>query len=164
MTFANHFRALTRFSGRETRSEFWPWAGAVVGLTMVITTFGMAISLASALGSPADPSPAPDFSGVFISMGVAMVFAVVLLAAAVARRLKDAGWSPLWGLGPLPFAAFSVLTFPRMMTNFGSGTEADMDLFMAVFISNGLYNAALLFLIILLILPSRQAAPRRPAP
>jgi len=160
MTFADHFRALTQVSGRETRTEFWPWAGAVVGLTMVVMTSGMAMSLNAMFGAVNDPSSVPDFSGVFISMGVAIAFATALLAAAVARRLRDAGWSPLWGLGPLPFAAFSAITFPRMMMNFGFDPEPDMDLFMAVFISNGLYNAALLFLIILLILPSRQRPAR----
>lgn len=156
MTFADHFSALTQFSGRETRSEFWPWAGAVVGLTMVIMAFGMAISLNAVFDTVNDPSAVPGFSGVLISVGVAMLFAFVLLAAAVARRLRDAGWSPLWGLAPLPFVAFSAITFPRMMMNFGFDTEPDMDLFMAVFISNALYNAAMLFLIILMILPSRQ--------
>lgn len=98
----------------------------------------------------------PDFSAMFASLGACIVLAIVFLAAAIARRLRDAGWSPVWGLIPVPFAIFSALTFPRMMMNFGHSSEPDMDLLMAVFISNALYNAALLFLIVLLVLPSRQ--------
>lgn len=37
------FGKLTRFSGRDTRGEFWPYAGAVIALTMIMGSMAAGI-------------------------------------------------------------------------------------------------------------------------
>ncbi|EGF90575.1 hypothetical protein ABI_36000 [Asticcacaulis biprosthecium C19] len=79
-------------------------------------------------------------------MAIVFIFAISLLAAAVARRLHDRGKSGAWGLMPLPFITFASVMMPTVFAQ----TFADMGLFFTMFINNVLYIAALVFLVILL--------------
>lgn len=166
---------LADFKGRDTRSQFWPWTGCVMASVMAVwfvavgsvmtatmgrmqayaeahpeqatvTTVGRNTSIVIE-GSP--PGLVPDFSGLFGVMGGIVVAVVVLLAAAVARRLHDRGRSAFWGLAPLPFLAFGLIAMHRMMGQFTVGAgEPDGTLFTAIFLNNIVYLAVLLTLII----------------
>ena len=125
---------LTRFSGRDTQEQFWPWAILVFLLGQITGFLVMALPIASAMermsqvmgtraeGSSSRTSPAPDpelfdqtfaeltadLSGLWLPFGLVNALAVALLAASVVRRLHDQGRSGFWGLLPLPFMAVSV--------------------------------------------------------
>jgi uncharacterized membrane protein YhaH (DUF805 family) len=95
------------------------------------------------------PEFVPDFGVLFWILGGIVAVTVVLLAAAVARRLHDRGRSAFWGLAPLPFLAFGLTVMPMMMSEVVIGVgEPDMRLFFAIFLNNICYLAVLLTLII----------------
>lgn len=135
------FSNLTRFSGRDSRSQFWPYAiftyfaqtaiGIVVALPIMMAPFENLQRLAleqqmraetmSDSGSPAaeipPPLPAdifPDMTSFFWVCGILAVLLIAFMAAAVTRRLHDTGRSGFWGLVPLPFLATGFLLFPKL--------------------------------------------------
>jgi uncharacterized membrane protein YhaH (DUF805 family) len=166
---------LANFSGRDTRSQFWPWAGCVVGGVALVWFVAAGSVMATAVSkmtafAEAHPEQAtvtsvggstsieiegyhpefvPDFGVLFWILGGIVAVTVVLLAAAVARRLHDRGRSAFWGLAPLPFLAFGLTVMPMMMSEVVIGVgEPDMRLFFAIFLNNICYLAVLLTLII----------------
>ena len=146
------FGSVLRFSGRDTRSEFWPYAAAAVGLYLVV---GWAVLIpimlpALDVSSRMQVGASLKMESQFLLASMLMLAALIaILAAAVARRLHDGGRSAFWGMLPLPFVAYSCTGFARLFSQFETG-EPDMRLFFSVFISNALYLAALAWLIILL--------------
>ena len=167
---------LFRFSGRDGRALFWPYALAIVGLDFIamfaLIAPGMAGSFARmqrfAASHPdqatvesgpgpysitihgSHPELMPDMS--FLSGGVALiaVLNVVLLAAAVSRRLHDRHWRGWWGLLPLPFLGFGLLMMPRFFASVRAGHSPEMQLFMTIFLNNVVYIASLAVLAVLL--------------
>jgi uncharacterized membrane protein YhaH (DUF805 family) len=149
-TISRHFKSFTDFTGRETRREFWLYAGLIfVGLFV-----GMAlIMIASILATDGFPR----LHGMVTWFGLLTIAAIGCLAAAVARRLHDRGLSGAWGTLPLPFLAFSFFAMDRVFASLG---EEPSGLFEAAFVSNLLYNISLIVLIVLLIGPSDEGANR----
>lgn len=156
------FTQLTRFSGRDTRAQFWPYAGVVTALYIVV---GPAVlgPLVLSVADSAQLQSEAEFQNVlgrFLAMNLLMFAVLVaLLAAAVARRLHDSGRSALWGLLPLPFAIYSGVMFFRLISQFMSEAP-DLTLFFTVFASNMLYLVALVTLIVLLALRSAPGENR----
>jgi len=165
---------LTDFDGRETRGQFWPWVGCVFALAFIGygIVFGSMMKAtvskmqrfatdhpdqATVVSSPGSysisiegshPELMPQFGSLFPLVGGLIVVLVVLLAAAVSRRLHDRGRSALWGLSPLPFVAFAMVGMNVLFGQLGSGTEPDIRLFFAIFLNNMFYLAVLLALVI----------------
>src|ERR1700753_2877049 len=121
------FANLLNFSGRDDRAAFWPYALVIFVLSVIAgaLVFGppfqatMDAMLAYAVAHP-DQAQVQSGPGeisiniqgfhpeLFSQLGSAMVPLVAvmlateaLLAAAVARRLRDHGRSPWWGLLPV---------------------------------------------------------------
>ena len=165
---------LLDFSGRETRGQFWPWVacvfivtfigyGAVFGSVMAGTIGKMQAfaetnpDQATVVSTPGSysisiegshPELMPDFGLMFSMMGGMVAVLVVLLAAAVARRLHDRGRSALWGLAPLPFIGFAMFGMSALFVQMDSGGEPNIGLFFAIFLNNMVYLAVLLTLVI----------------
>jgi len=161
---------LARFSGRESTGLFWPYAGTVLILLIVgmagimlplfADTFGRMQQFAAEHPDQATvtsgpgtysisiqgnhPELFPDLSGFFSLMEIGIAIAVILLAAAVSRRLHDRGRSALWGILPLPFLSFSLVAMAKILAS----NPPDLRLFAAVFVNNIIYLASLLFLVI----------------
>lgn len=161
---------LARFSGRESAGLFWPYVGTVlfllfVGISGILVpiftgTFGRMQRFAAehpdqstVTSGPGGysisiqgnhPELFPDMSGITHVMMIGIAIAVLLLAAAVARRLHDRGRSGYWGLLPLPFLFFGLFAMGRVFT----ANPPDLRLFALIFCNNLLYLAALLFLIV----------------
>lgn len=172
------FRNLTRFSGRDTRGQFWPYAGAVFAL--VFLAFGSCIGLwvnalfadmsafavahpdaATVHSSPGQYSiqidgghpeaPVPDFTWFFVGLWLMVGSMVLLLAAAVARRLHDRNLPAYWGLLPVPFLVIGVTVFPVLMDQTMQGRgEPNFGLFGLLFLNNLAYMIALVSLIVML--------------
>jgi uncharacterized membrane protein YhaH (DUF805 family) len=181
------FRGIARFSGRDTRGQFWPYAGVVFAL--VFLGFGMVMSLvmneifaemqqfaaehpeaATIQSSPGSYSisidashpaaPMPDL-GLFFGVMAAMVLtAISLLAAAVSRRLHDSGRRAFWGLMPLPFLLGGLTIFPLMISQFAATDAPNFGLFFLLFFNNLLYLVALASLIVLLALRGTRGPNR----
>ena len=164
---------LTRFSGRDGRGRFWPYALAVVGVTFVVLSVGMAATMSAMLvdmqafavahpdqavittgpGSYSiqiegdTPGLALNFTPMAAAMGAGVSLAVLLLAAATTRRLHDSGRRGYWGLLPLPFLIVGISAFPRLMAE---GDAASTGLFLALFVNNLIYLGTLVLLVVLL--------------
>lgn len=181
------FANLARFSGRDRRGEFWPYAGVVFVVMFVamgaaafwavspmITEAAQfaaehpdsatvqvspgAYSVQIDAGAP--DAPMPDFTRMFGAMGACLAILVVLLAAAVTRRLHDRGLGGYWGLAPVLFLAVAFVGFPMMISNMMATDTPDMGLFLLLFLNNLLYMIALAGLILVLALPGTRGPNR----
>jgi uncharacterized membrane protein YhaH (DUF805 family) len=180
------FRSLTRFSGRDRRSQFWPYAGVAVALTFVAMGAAMVWVMSSfwaeamqiAQAHPetvtvesgpgyysrsvdvSDYGLMPDFTAFFTVMGVSVVAYIALLAAAVSRRIHDLGKSAFWGLMPVPFLLFGVGVFPIMMNDMMQSPEPNLALFFLLFFNNMAYIIGLISLIVMLCLKGTSGPNR----
>lgn len=80
-TFVRGFGNALRFSGRETRSAFWPYVCVIVVLYMIVLLIAV----------PASALAGGGMDHVFKMNLVLLAMIVALLAAAVSRRLHDSG-------------------------------------------------------------------------
>lgn len=188
VTLGEHFKRLFNFAGREDRASFWPYAAVAFILTNVAGMFIFVPMMAQTIRAMQEfaaqnPERATVTSGpgqysisvrgnhpefipaetIALFLAVTFGCAIVLYAAAVVRRLRDSHKSGYWGLMPLPFIAYSSITMPSLFSSIGSAPDFNVLLFFSVFLSNLLYMAALIWLIILLAKPS-ASSPRPSSP
>jgi uncharacterized membrane protein YhaH (DUF805 family) len=180
------FCNLTRFSGRDRRSQFWPYAGVAVALTFVVMGAAMVWVMSSFWTEAmriAETHPEvvtvesgpgyysrevdvsgyglmPDLTPFFAVMGASVVAYIALLAAAVSRRILDLGKSALWGLMPVPFLIFCVGLFPVVMNDMMQSPEPNLALFFLLFFNNMAYIIGLISLVVLLCLPGTRGPNR----
>lgn len=136
------FKKLADFKGRDRRSQFWPFAGVAYGIFYVVQSVATQVVLmpiqlainrnaeqlvfvqteASDAAGELVVSPGffplvlfegVDFTPLMIIMALGSVAYVVLLAAAVSRRLHDRGLSAWWAggyylLSHIPIAMMAV--------------------------------------------------------
>ncbi|OJY53445.1 DUF805 domain-containing protein [Sphingomonas sp. 67-41] len=189
---AHNLQRLTRFSGRDTRETFWPYAvtllvlalaaSALVAMPPMLET--MAKMQRFAVEHPdqatvrqgpgsysiqiqgSHPELMPDLHGMLPGMAIILLVFVALVAAAVVRRLHDRGTSGAWALPPLVFLAIGMALTPRLLDVRHGGP--DLSLLPLLFVNNLLYLAALGWLAILLmrdgtIGPNRHGEDPTPA-
>lgn len=169
---AYHLRSLARFSGRDARPTFWPWAitlllaaMAAMSAIMVPVMTGMTGLARQHPGQSRIEAGAGSYSvhidgGVQgagsimapAAIGAASIAAIVvlLLAASVTRRLHDLDKSGAWGLLPLPFLVTGLILFSWIFNSFEAGGPPDA-VFFAGILNNFVYLAALVYLVVLLI-------------
>jgi uncharacterized membrane protein YhaH (DUF805 family) len=175
------FANLLSFSGRDLRSEFWPYAGVVVAGSFIASWFAM-IPVMGAISNGFPPAESHEPVAVYVDasspqataqteVGAALfpnlgpmlavtaalaLLIVGLLAAAVVRRLHDRGMRGLWGALPLPFLVLGLMGFPALLTSFERGDEVLLLLISALVLNNFAYTGCLVLLIIFL---SRKGQP-----
>lgn len=163
---------LANFSGRQTRAQFWPYAVLVVIALWPVAVVAIKSEIVDSMvrmqaflaANPAmgtieqgaghvnvrvhghHPELMPNMATLGIKLGLVVVGFVVLLGAAVVRRLHDTGKSGLWGLLPLPFLAFGFTMMPKLF----AGGAGDTSLFFPMFLNNTVYIATLGTLAVLL--------------
>jgi uncharacterized membrane protein YhaH (DUF805 family) len=191
---AAHLRALTRFSGREARQPFWLWVLAVIATAMVawmgyfIALFRQLDQLATANPDHVTRTVGPgtysiQFEGSHPEVGAAfatsaMVMAIIcavvimLLAAAVARRLHDSGRTGWWGVptptllmtGLLVMAhVFAVADSPSAASLAGE-PPIDFAWFGLMMLCNLTYLGSLAMLVVLCCMPGQTGDNRHGAP
>ncbi len=163
----HNLTSLTRFSGRDRRRLFWPYAASVVALGFVaigvlnVLTFAALFGQASPEATPRDDLAV--LAPIFWTLRLGVLAIVALLAAAVVRRLHDRGRSGLWALPTPAFLGLAVILFPiafgQLLIQDPPPTWA-LALFGALFINNVAYLASLLMLLILLVKDSDAGANR----
>jgi uncharacterized membrane protein YhaH (DUF805 family) len=176
-----NLRRLASFEGRQPGRSFWPYAGFVIGLVFVsmfvlmlpemLDTFSRVQRFAAEHPDQArvevgpgrysiqikgdHPELLPDMRVFGVGVGVLTILAVLLLAAAVARRLHDRNLSGFWGLMPLPFLLFGLVAMPRAFDAARRGVPR-IDTFLLIFFNNLIYLALLGLLVFLL---ARRGTP-----
>jgi len=168
------FTKLAQFSGRDSRAEFWPYAGIIIAL-LIVAYFNVALTgIAHALSGVAafrethpeavviqaapgvhtmridwshPDAPEPDLDVLFIGYAALLAAMVLLLGAAVARRLHDRGKSARWGLLPLPFLICAAAFTPVFIGTALTGETSGVPLFGLLFLNNlaGLVACVTLF-------------------
>lgn len=178
----HNLRRLADMSGRETQIQFWPFTGLVYGLATLVSMMLTVIPLtevfvkvaqqigeAANRGGNAQPefvkSPemlAPDFSSLFWPMVLINLVTVLLLAAAVARRLHDKNRTALWGLLPLPSMILGLVLMPTKMPIFAA--QAAPDPLIQLVMLNNVVSYALLITLIVLTIGVGTSGPNRFGP
>lgn len=106
----------------------------------------------------------PDFQPLLTATMLIGFVVVVLLAAAVTRRLHDRGHSGAWALVPAILLMLSAMLMMRLIGTFSSTAGSDaadaISGFFAVFATNILYLASLITLVIQCVMPG-DAGPNR---
>lgn len=178
------FANLLNFRGRDSTGQFWPYALAVI----VIVSFGAAIAMDAPMRAamqamfdyvavhPDQGSARIGTNGasvtihgfppeltsllrpLILSVGGMLLATVVLLAAAVIRRLHDANKPVYWGVLPVLFAGVGLWLFP---TFFGPEPPSG-GVFFVLFANNVLYIISLIRLIVLLAGPSATSSEATP--
>lgn len=130
---------LARFSGRETRAQYWPWTLILLILNVIAAVIAAGpmmshmmnrfatLFTAASRGDKLPPEAVDaQMQGmmttmtddmrtmIYVGLAINLVFTLLILAATV-RRLHDRGWSGWWALLPLPFQALGVALAPRML-------------------------------------------------
>lgn len=164
---------LTRFSGRDRRDQFWPYAGTVIAGVFLVwgVSFNVAMSrlqqaimaninavdansgpneYSAHFDGPPPPQVENMFNTLLLVMAVIVLITISLLATAVVRRLHDGGRSGRWGLLPLPFLLFGLAGYGYFQSLIGGDGPPPMGLFMAVFFNNFIYIICLVILIVML--------------
>lgn len=187
------FRGVLRFSGRDRRGRFWPYALVIFAATFVGVSVLMGVVTASVFADAAAYAKAhpesvtvttgpgyysmqyhdlppgavsmPDFSLMAMGIGGIAVTTVILLAAAVTRRLHDTGRAGWWGLPPAVLLLLGMAMFPATMGTLMAEEEGFISLFLLQFVTNALYMLSLIALIVLLVLngtkgPNRYGPPQ----
>jgi len=166
-----HLTSLHRFSGRETVDQFWAWAGTVLFALMVSFSVAGRFALSDwfagveriARENPelVTRSVGPGHYSVrveghhpelvpallpFITLAAAFgVIVILLLGAALTRRLHDSGRTGFWALLPIPFLLGGLWLMPQL---FGSrGAAPDMQLLFLLFVNNVVYLATIALLV-----------------
>lgn len=163
--------SVLRFSGRDGRGLFWPWAILVFLLGQVAYMMAMVPAILSSMmrameaaqrgdfGPDGQPNPAAiaqltaqmgaDFGGLWISFAVIHAITVVALAAAVTRRLHDRDRTVLWGLLPLPFMAMGIVLMPDAFAFAASPAQASTGMKL-LGLSSPLFWGSFVWLVVLL--------------
>lgn len=182
------FRGLLRFSGRDRRGRFWPYALVIVAATFVGISILMGVVTASVFADaaafakahpesvtvttgpghysvqyhdmPPEAVGLPDFQLMARGIGGIAAVAVILLAAAVTRRLHDTGRAGWWGLPPAVLLLIGMAMFPTTMRTLMAEEEGFISLFLLQFATNALYMLSLMGLVVLLLLDSAKGPNR----
>ena len=172
----HNLKNLGNFRGRQSQGKFWPYAGVVLIVSMFGTVVMMmpefeatmmrmqrfavehpeSATIEQGPGSYSitihgyHPELVPDFGRMLGSMAPTLIFMLVFLAAAVARRLHDRGKTALWALAPIPFLVIGGVGMTFLLARAPTDLDAFLPLFLALFTNNVVYLASLVYLVILL--------------
>lgn len=159
------FVGLFRLGGRDGRLRFWPYAVFVFALAQIASMASIlplftrimrhALELPEQTRVESGPGHYSIEMGPIIedAMGVGGIVTgvtILLLAAAVVRRLHDRDLRGYWGLLPLPFLATGLVLMPKAVAGISSAYEPDLGGLASLFVSNLAYLGALGWLIYLL--------------
>ena len=167
---------LFRFSGRESRALFWPYAitvfllsilaGILLFIPVMMDTMTRAMDYAqthpggipqAAPGQPPvlPPELMPDMSRMIVPMLIVNLVCILLLAAAAVRRLHDTDRTGWWAALPLPFHAVAAAIGPAaakaMQEAMMSHTRHSSTLMTLSSLNSALSLLALVALVILLV-------------
>jgi uncharacterized membrane protein YhaH (DUF805 family) len=168
-TMSRSLSGIARFSGRDTLSQFWPYAGTVIGITMIAGPMVFIPAVASTMSNVqqfaaehpdqvdiasgpgfysisvngSHPELVPDLAGLSVAFILTSAVAVALLASAVVRRLHDRGKSAYWALPTLILLILGYVGMSFVFAQIGATDEPDMALFGLIFVNNILSLASL---------------------
>lgn len=170
---------LLRFSGRDTRKQFWPYAIFVFLAASLLSYLAMLPELARMMGrmlriaaeqgdrplAPHEIGPLldevmPNFGFLILASVIVNILAMMLLAAAVVRRLHDCDRRGFWGLVPLPSFALGLALAPMALEVVRHPVKPDMNMMIWPVLNSVLTWGLVIFLIVLLAREGTKGANR----
>ncbi|MET0448012.1 MAG: DUF805 domain-containing protein [Aeromicrobium sp.] len=149
-TVRRGLRLIRTFDGRDTRAQFWPYCGAVLGVWFVV---GNVLFVAAFIATSLSATPRSQTAWPFIAVtGATFALLVALLASAVTRRLRDRDHSGAWALIPVALVCSGLAIFSVLFATFDD--DMGPGLFLAGFANNLLYFATMITLTVQLAMPS----------
>jgi uncharacterized membrane protein YhaH (DUF805 family) len=180
-SLGHNLARLLDFSGRESRRLFWPYAlivfvaGMVANLLLILPVIVAAMQRTflylkqhpegfpqPAPGAPArlPPELMPDMGPVMVGMGVVGLLTLLLLAAAIVRRLHDRDRTGWWAMLPVPFQLAAFVTGPATYRAAIQGPAAPSGLALVGQLNTLAYWAAFITLLVMLVGESKRGANR----
>lgn len=183
----HNLAGLGRFSGRDRPGQFWPYAvllfllSMIAGFAVIVPAMiDMMVRLQRFLiehpeglpppSDPYDPSePAlppelmPDFSGTALPMAAVNLVFVLLLAAAMVRRLHDADRTGWWALMPVPFMAVGAASWERAMA-MSTGAPMAADPASLLLMLNSLFYWGSAIALVVMLVQAGTPGPNRFGP
>jgi uncharacterized membrane protein YhaH (DUF805 family) len=160
---------ILRFSGRDSRKQFWPYAIFLFLAATLLSYLAMLPELAGTMGriftivaeqenrelAPHELEALllevmPNFERLMLATMVIDIVAVALLAAAVVRRLHDCDRRGLWGLIPLPSFALGFAIAPLAFEAIRHPARPDTNMMMLPMLNSVLTWGLIIFLVVLL--------------
>jgi len=170
-SIGHNLARLAVFSGRESRSLYWPYViavfvlGMVAGLVlMVAPVMDMLVRTSEYLQSHPEglPTPAPgqpgvlppelmpDFGSMLVPMALVNLVSLLLYAAATVRRLHDREWSGWWAALPLPFQLIGMLVGRQAMAAMLHPDASPSPVVLLSSLNSLAHWAAFIFLVVIL--------------
>jgi len=165
---------LATFTGRDARRQFWPYAATAFGVTMLLYMVPFALLMGQSVArmqrfmqdhpdEAAAPVPVivdphaiaidgyrpdlvPDIAIMVPLVGGTALLFIVLVAAAVTRRLHDCGLPGWPALIPAILLATGMWLMSGLFGSVASGGEPDMSRFALALLNNLAYLASLCLL------------------
>jgi uncharacterized membrane protein YhaH (DUF805 family) len=178
---------LLRFSGRDNRASFWPWAIAVYLLSMLLGFLFVLPLIGEMMQGmidyaqthpqgfpppqpgklPFPPELMPDFGRLAVPLGLVQLLTTFLWSAAAVRRLHDRDRSGWWAAIFLPFQLAGIALGPAAMRAMLTGAAEPTALQRAASLNTACYWIAFIGLLVLLAGdgtpgPNRYGDPPRP--
>jgi uncharacterized membrane protein YhaH (DUF805 family) len=163
------FGGVTRFSGRDTRRQFWPYAIflylASSGLGAVVMAAGMMRLILAMSRVPAhETGSIPEMDALVrntaIWAGALAAIVIAIAAAAITRRLHDSNMRGYWGLMPIPPLVVGLVVLPKTVGLVAERADRAADNISLLFANNVIYLGLLALLLLLLARRSDEAANR----
>ena len=134
---------LADFKGREPRRRFWLYVASIVAAYAIcfagIMVWTIHSSVSSVPDTPSDTAVFPSFGAMMWANSVLVVIAVLLLSAAVSRRLHDSDTHAWWALLPVPPLIIGLILMAIVFDEFLSSDNPNISLFGFLFVNNLVY-------------------------
>ena len=149
------------FSGRSTRTQFWPFLAIYIAATALVPIFGSSFPDAGMVAAPIQLNTSEVLSDYVLRDGLIFAVFVIPLMSVTTRRLHDAGWSGRYA-APLLFLHLAVFLLQAKVLADGvqAGTPVRSPFFGLLGAITTIYNIATIGIALLCALPSNPDANR----
>ena len=96
-------RSVTRFNGRDSRRQFWVYTGCIVAAALIPSQVATTVMVMPQVSGGSQSFSDLPLAETVVVLAGAVALLVILLGAAVCRRLHDTGRRGFLALLPLPF-------------------------------------------------------------
>ena len=143
------------FSGRSSRSQFWPFVAIYVAATALVPLLNSPLPDAGMNSSPEQIDVGAMLRDLMTQQGLIFALFVVPLMSVTTRRLHDAGWSALYA-APLLFLHLGVFLLQSKVLADGvqTGTPVGTPWFGVLGAVTAVYNLVTIGIALLCLLPS----------
>jgi len=158
----HNLRNLLHFAGRERRGTFWRYVLVLYVAQMALGMLASWAMMAAMFGPARAGAFDTMFDTILLFSAISAAMFVLMLAAAVVRRLHDSGRSGLWALLPLPFLVAGMWGLHAFRASIHE--RGDPPISFGLIMANNVIYLAVVGYLIFLLARSGTAGPNRYGP